>query len=227
MMLRPFQPPPLLALVAEEDGSAAARLLAEERIRATALEAGRQRGLEEGLARGRAEGLAAGRAEAERAMQAELAQRSRQGAASAAAALEMLLARRAEERAELDAALRDTLAAALNALFPTLLARAAGGEVVALVSAALVERAADMITLRAHPDTLAAAQVEGFPGQPQPDRVRLLPDDTMSPGQAEAVWADGGLTYDPAALRARVLAALGAPVSTETDAAATAQENQP
>lgn len=227
MMLRPFQPPPLLSLVAGEDGGTAARLLAEERIRATALESGRQRGLEEGLARGRAEGLAAGRAEAERMLRAEMAQRSQQGAASAAAALEALLARRAEERRQLDAELRATLAAALHALFPTLLARAAGAEVVELVSAALAERAAETITLRAHPDTLAAAQAEGFPGQTHPGRVRLRPDDTMPPGQAEATWADGGLAYDPAALRARVLVALGVPASPETDAAATAQENQP
>ncbi|MDJ0390352.1 hypothetical protein QMO56_19755 [Roseomonas sp. E05] len=226
MMLRPFQPPSLLALVAEEDGSAAARLRAEERIRATALEAGRQRGLEEGLERGRAEGQAAGRAEAERALQAEMTQRSRQGAAAAAAALEALLARRAEDRRLLDTDQRAAVVAVLEALFPVLLARAAGGEVVALLAAALTERAADTITLRAHPDTLAAAQAEGFPGEPHAERIRLLPDDTMPPGQAEAAWTDGGLVYDPAALRAQVLAILGASASIQTDAAATAQENQ-
>lgn len=225
MILRPFHPPALLDLIADEDGSTAARLRAEERIRATALETGRQRGLEEGLARGHAEGHAAGRAEAERTLQAELAQRSRQGASAASAALEALLAHRAEDRRLLDTELRAALVAALEALFPVLLARAAGGEVVALLAGALTERAADAITLRAHPDTLAAAQAEGFPGETHADRVRLLPDDTLPPGQAEAAWADGGLVYDPVALRAQVLAILGAAVPAETDA--TAQENQP
>ncbi|MXP65591.1 hypothetical protein E0493_19775 [Roseomonas sp. M0104] len=226
MMLRPFQPPPLLALVADEDGSAAARLRAEERIRASAMEAGRQRGLEEGLARGRAEGQAEGHAAAEQALRAELAQRGRQGAAAAAVALEKLLADHAEERRRLDAELRATVVAALEALFPVLLARAAGGEVAALLAAALAEREAEAITLRAHPGTLAAAQAEGFPGEPQDaGRLRLLPDNTMPPGQAEAAWAGGGLVYDPAALRAQVLAILGAPGPTQTDAAAAAQEN--
>ena len=57
MMARPYHPPSLTALIADEDGSTAARLAAEERIRAIALETGRRRGLEEGLARGRADGL--------------------------------------------------------------------------------------------------------------------------------------------------------------------------
>jgi len=226
MMLRPFQPPSLLVLAAEEDGSAAERLRSEERIRATAMEAGRRLGLEEGLARGRSEGHAEGRAEAERVLRAEMEQRSRQGAAAAAAALEALLTRRAEDRRLLDTELRATVVAVLETLFPVLLARAAGGEVVALLAAALTERAADTITLRAHPETLAAAQAEGFPDEPQASRLRLLPDDTMPQGQAEAAWSNGGLVYDPAALRAQVMAILGAPAPTETAAAATAQENQ-
>ncbi|EFH11010.1 hypothetical protein, partial [Teichococcus cervicalis] len=133
-----------------------------------------------------------------------------QGAALAATALERLLASRAEDRRMLDADLRAALVAALEALFPTLLARAAGGEVAALLAEALTERAADRITLRAHPATLAAMQADGFPGGGQPERVRLLPDPGLPEGQAEAGWADGGLIYDPAALLQRVLTTLGA-----------------
>lgn len=103
------------------------------------------------------------------------------------------------------------LAAALEALFPALLARAAGGEVLALLADALTERATETLTLRAHPDTLAAAQADGFPALPGTGQLRLLPDPAMPSGQAEAAWADGGLLYDPAALKARVLAILGAP----------------
>ncbi|WBV45546.1 hypothetical protein [Pseudoroseomonas cervicalis] len=210
MMVRPYHPPSLSALIADEDGTTAARLAAEERIRAIALETGRQRGLEEGLARGRAEGRLAGRAEAEREAAEEMARRGETGAALAASALERLLAGRAEDRRLLDADLRAALVAALQALFPTLLARAAGGEVAALLAEALTERAADRITLRAHPATLAAMQADGFPGRDQPERVRLLPDPALPEGLAEAGWADGGLIYDPAALLQRVLATLGA-----------------
>ncbi|MDQ1077553.1 hypothetical protein [Pseudoroseomonas cervicalis] len=220
MMARPYHPPSLTALIADEDGTTAARLAAEERIRAIALETGRQRGLEEGLARGRAEGRAAGRAEAEREAAEEQARRGEKGAALAATALERLLARRAEDRRLLDADLRAALVAALEAVFPTLLARAAGGEVAALLAEALTERAADRITLRAHPETLAAMQAEGFPGRDQTQdpagRVRLLPDPALPEGQAEAGWADGGLIYDPAALLQRVLATLGAAMPQET-----------
>ncbi|ONG48353.1 hypothetical protein BKE38_22055 [Pseudoroseomonas deserti] len=209
--LRPFHPPALTALIADEDGSAAARLRAEERIRSTALEAGRMRGLEEGLALGRAEGREAGKAEAAKEARAELARRGLRGAAAAAEALEQLLARRAEDRRMLDADLRAALVAGLQAVFPALLARAAGGEVAALLAEALTERAADTITLRAHPATLAEAEKDGLPGLEPPVRLRLLPDPTLPEGQAEAGWSDGGLLYDPAALMGRVLAVLGAP----------------
>jgi flagellar biosynthesis/type III secretory pathway protein FliH len=214
MMRRPFQPPSLLTLISDEDGSTAMRLLAEERIRNAALAAGRQQGMDEGLRLGREEGIAAARAEAERGLQAELSRRGEQGAAAAAAALETLLAQRQADRAGLDAELRTALAAALEAMFPILLAHAVGGEVAALLSAALTERGADHLILRAHPDTLATAQADGFPSLPFPEeRLRLLPDPAMPPGRAEASWADGGLVYDPAALKAQVLAILGAPAS--------------
>lgn len=209
-MLRPFHPPALTALIADEDGSAAARLRAEERIRSTAFESGRARGLEEGVALGRAEGRETGRAEAAREAQAEILRRGLHGAAAAAEALEQLLERRAEDRRLLDADLRAALVAALQAVFPQLLAHAAGGEVAALLAEALTERAADTITLRAHPATLAAAEKDGLPGLEAPARLRLLPDPAMPEGQAEAGWKDGGLLYDPAVLMERVLAVLGA-----------------
>ncbi|MFC4167953.1 FliH/SctL family protein [Teichococcus aestuarii] len=221
MIVRPFQPPPLRVLIADEDGSTAARLAAEERIRLQALELGRQRGFEEGMARGRSEGEAASRALAEQAMQAALATRGQQGAVAASEALQALLKRRAEDRRQLDAELRAALVAALEAVFPVLLAHAAGGEVAALLAQALTERGTDTITLQAHPDTLSAAEQDGFPAGPLPDRIRLLPDPTMPPGQAEARWTNGGLLYDPAALMARVLAILG-----DTPADDTPQEKQ-
>lgn len=205
---RPFHPPSLSTLQAGADGTLAARIAAEERLRARAHEAGRLAGLEEGLTRGRAEGALVGRAEAERAMQAELVRRGQTGAAAAAQAFEALLAAGEAERHRLDAALRAALAAALETLFPTLLARAMGGEIVALAAEALRLRPEAGITLRAHPATLAAAQAEGLPGA---GRLRLLPDETLPPGAAEAAWDQGGLTFAPEQLLARIGALLGAP----------------
>jgi flagellar biosynthesis/type III secretory pathway protein FliH len=209
---RPYLPPSLGALLAGEDGSAAARLQEEDRMRAAAFEAGRRRGLEEGLAQGRAEGAAEARSEAARLLEAEVAQRSSQGAQRAAQVLERLLAARAEDRRAMDTDARAALFAALEAVLPSLLARAAGAEVAALLAEALAERGEDVILLTAHPDTLAAMQTEGFPRPQQaPARLRLLPDPEMPPGSAEASWVSGGLIYRPDALVARALAILDAP----------------
>lgn len=209
---RPYLPPSLGVLLAGEDGSAAVRQQEEERMRAAAFEAGRRRGLEEGLTQGRAEGTAQAREEAAQALEAEVAQRSSQGAQRAAQALEQLLATRAEDRRALDTDARATLVAALEAVLPSLLTRAAGAEVAAMLAEALSERGEDVILLTAHPDTLAAIQAEGFPlPQEAPARLRLLPEPNMPPGSAEASWVSGGLIHRPDALAARALAILGAP----------------
>jgi flagellar biosynthesis/type III secretory pathway protein FliH len=213
LQIRPFTPPSLQALIANEDGTAAARLLSDERIRAVAEASGRREGFAEGLAQGRAESLATARATAGREMQEEMARRGLQGAAAAAEALQTLFAWREADRRGLDADLRAALVAALQVVLPGLLARAAGGEVAALLAQALTERAADTITLRAHPATLAEMQREGCPGPDQAGRLRLLPDDSISPGHAEAAWVDGGLLYDPQALVTQVLAVLGGGVA--------------
>jgi flagellar biosynthesis/type III secretory pathway protein FliH len=209
LQIRPFTPPSLQALIANEDGTAAARLLSDERIRAVAEAAGRREGFAEGLAQGRAESLASARATASREAQEEMARRGLQGAAAAAEALQTLFAWREADRRGLDADLRAALVAALQVVLPGLLARAAGGEVAALLAQALTERAADTITLRAHPTTLAEMQREGCPAPVQAGRLRLLPDDSIAPGHAEAAWVDGGLLYDPQALVTQVLAVLG------------------
>lgn len=181
-------------------------------MRATAFEAGRRRGQEEGLNQGRAEGAAQAHEEAARALEAEVAQRTGQGAQRAAQALEQLLATRAADRRAMDADTRATIIAALRAVLPGLIARAAGAEVAAMLAEALAERGEDVILLTAHPDTLAAVQAEGFPPpQEAPARLRLLPEPTMPPGSAEASWVSGGLVYRPEALAARVLAILEAP----------------
>jgi len=209
---RPYLPPSLGVLLARDDGGTATRALEEERLRASAFEAGRRRGAEEGRAQGRAEGAAEAAAEAARVLEAAVAERAAQGAGAAAEALQVLLGRRAEDRRAMDADTRATLAAALGAVLPALLARAAGGEIVALLAGLLAERGEDVILLSAHPDTLDAMRREGFPAlQAQPARIRLLPEPAMPPGAAEASWVSGGLIHRPEALVARALAILAAP----------------
>ena len=218
---RPYLPPSLNLLLAGEDGSTILRQQEEERMRNAAFDAGHRRGLEEGVVKGRAEGAAQAEAAAAERIEVEVAQRASQGANLAAQALDSLLAKRADDRRALDADVRATVAAALEALVPTLLARSAGAEIAALVADALTERGDDVLLLTAHPDTLAAMQQEGFP-QPQdtPQRLRLRPEPSMAPGNAEVSWVNGGLVHRPDALLARVLAILDAdratPASSET-----------
>ncbi len=218
---RPYLPPSLNLLVAGEDGSATLRQQEEERMRKAAFEAGHRRGVEEGLSRGRAEGTADAETAAAARLEAEVLRRARQGASLAAEALESLLAKREEERQALDTAMRQTIAAAMEILAPTLFAHTTGAEISALVTEALAERGEDIILLTAHPDTLAAMKQDGFP-QPQdtPPRLRLLPEPSMPPGSAEASWVNGGLVHRPHALLSRVQAILGTtgttPLQTET-----------
>lgn len=227
VIARPYMPPSIGLLLADEDGSAASRRQAEERLRAGAFDAGHRRGLEEGLAQGRAQGAAEAAAEAARVLERTVAERAAQGAGAAVQALHRLLERRAEDRRAMDTDARAAVLAALEAVLPALLERAAGGEIAALLAEALTERGEDVILLTAHPDTLAAMQREGFPAtqpQPQPARIRLLPEPAMPPGAAEASWVSGGLIHRPEALVARALAILAPP-----DAAAppTSQEHAP
>ncbi|MBO1076056.1 hypothetical protein [Roseomonas marmotae] len=210
-MARPYLPPSLGALLAGEDGSAA-RLREEERLRAAAFEAGRRRGHEEGLAQGRGEGAAQAEAAAAARLEDELSRRAAQGAQLAAQALERLLAERAEERRVMDGEARAAVVAALEAVFPQLLARAAGAEVAAMLAEAVSMRGEDVILLTAHPETLAALQRDGFPPTGDaPSRLRLLPEPAMPPGSAEASWVSGGLVYRPDVLAAQAIAILEAP----------------
>jgi flagellar biosynthesis/type III secretory pathway protein FliH len=205
--MRPFLPPALELL---SRGATAEQVSAEERLRDAAFESGRLRGVEEGLARGREEGRAAGRAEGLAAAEAEFALRRRDGAAAASAALEALFAARERDRRTLDEEMRAALAAALRTLMPALMARHGAAEAIAVAAAALGEREAEAIALRASPETLARMREEGFPAPAAAERLRLLPDPSLPEGSVEVTWEGGGLRHDPRSLTTRVLAVLGA-----------------
>jgi len=111
-------------------------------------------------------------------------------------ALRQVLAARDTDRASIERATRETAAAALQTLFPTLLARAAGAEIAALLADALTERAPETLTLRAHPDTLATVAMDTA-AERDAGRLALAAIDDMPFGTAEIAWTGGGLTFDP------------------------------
>src|ERR1700722_17962588 len=153
MSLR-FRPPPLGGFY-EGSGADHAAALAEAR----------EQGFAEGHAKGVMEGHLAGVADGESrtrdvllpeldALQESSAKRDRCDAF--ALALRRLLGERERDLTALEAEVREIASAALRALFPVLLSNAVGAEIAALVTGALVERAPETLTLRAHPETLAA-----------------------------------------------------------------------
>ncbi|MGD0433291.1 MAG: hypothetical protein ABSA58_19590 [Acetobacteraceae bacterium] len=206
MSLR-FRPPPLAGFY-EGDGADHAAALVEAR------EQGFAEGREKGLLEGHAAGVADGEARTRGVLLPELdalqessAKRDRYDAV--AFALRQLLEGRERDLAALETNVREVATAALRALFPVLLSHAIGPEIAALVASALAERAPETLTLRAHPDTLAAVSPDTR-AETEKGRLVLAPDPRRAFGSVEIAWTGGGLTFDPAALLSQVTAALGA-----------------
>lgn len=206
-MSRRFQPPPLAGFYgsAEVDH---ARALAE------AHDQGFAEGHIAGLKQGYEAGCMEGAAETRAALQPELdvlreSSGNRERRIGVAAALRQLWVSRDADRAAVERASREVATAALQALFPTLLATAAGSEIAALLTDVLAERAPETLILRAHPDTLATIAAETAAER---ESGRLIPEPVpdMPFGQAEAAWNGGGITFDPELLLARVTAVLAA-----------------
>jgi flagellar biosynthesis/type III secretory pathway protein FliH len=204
-MSRRFHPPPLAAFYASPEVDEA-QTLAETRDQGFA--EGHSAGLKQGYEAGFMEGAAETRA----ALQPELdalreSSGNRERRIGVAEALRRVLAARDADLATVERASRELAAAALQALFPTLLASAAGSEIAALLADALAERAPETLILRAHPETLATIAAETAS-----ERVsgRLMPEPMpdMPFGVAEAAWNGGGITFDLAALLARVTSVL-------------------
>jgi flagellar biosynthesis/type III secretory pathway protein FliH len=204
-MSRRFIPP---AVAAFGDGPDADLARTVGRAREEGFAEGRDFGLREGHAAGRDEGEAAAR-EQHLVELAALQERfaERQSVLAVTDALEQVVSARAADLQAIDDAARTVSAIALRTIFPTLLEHLAGKEITALLAEALTERAPETLTLRANPATLQAVAETGFPGE-HGARLSMQPDPTLGLGTAEIGWAGGGLTFDPAALHARVAAIL-------------------
>jgi hypothetical protein len=204
-MSRRFLPPPLVGFYpsAEADQT---RSLVESREQgfAEGHSAGRERGYEAGFMEGAAETRAALQPELDVLRESSGNRERRVGVADA---LRRVLAAREADLAAVERASREVAAAALHALFPTLLATAAGTEISAILADVLAERAPETLILRANPDTLATIAAETA-GDRKAGRLTPEPAPDMAFGVAEAAWNGGGITFDPAALLARVAAVL-------------------
>jgi flagellar biosynthesis/type III secretory pathway protein FliH len=195
MISRRFVPPAIDAL---REGpryeAACAREAAREEGFADGLRAGREEGYATGLREGEARAAVAYHAELEKLRATYARQHTVEVIHTA---LQHLLAAREQTRLALETDARAVLRAALNTLFPVFLSRAAGTELAALVDAAVRERGAASVVVRAHPDTLAAVQEQGLAAT---DTLAFLPDPALPLGTAVTTWSGGGLSFEPAEL---------------------------
>ncbi len=200
-MSRRFVPPAVAVLLAERGEAAPAIGGAREKSYAE----GHAEGLRDGHAAGLEEGRLAAQAAVQPVLEAAEAELVRlRAGAEVAAALALVLEARAADRAEMERTLRETLAAALSVLVPAMLATTPGREAAALIAETLAERAAERLTLSAHPDTLALVRQAAPPAGFQ-DNLAQLADPAAPPGALRLTWAGGGLLHDPSALLGRVL----------------------
>ena len=211
-MSRRFLPPPLTGFYALPEPDHV-QTMAETR------DQGYAEGHAAGLRQGYEAGFVEGAAEARAALQPELdvlreTSGNRERRIGVADALRRLLVARDADLAVLERASREVATAALQALFPTLLATTAGAEIATLLADVLAERAPETLILRAHPDTLAIIAAETAAER---ETGRLTPEAVpdMPFGVAEAAWHGGGITFDPAALLARVTSVLEASQTTQ------------
>lgn len=176
----------------------------------------REAAFAEGYAAGHRTGHAAGAAEAAAAersrFDAELATvtaalEAERACNTVVASLADILAKRDQDRADLHGAARACMAEALRLLFPRLMERAVGEEILALVLDALALRPQEGLTLRASPATLDA--VRALPiATTDLARLAFVPDPDRPEGQAEIAWTGGGLTFAPEILLRQVTDAL-------------------
>jgi flagellar biosynthesis/type III secretory pathway protein FliH len=200
-MIRRFVPP-AVASFASGTLSDAARALAAAREDSflEGQKAGRQDGHATGLREGKAQARAANEAEMA-SLRAEFARHHT--IHTVAEALQRLADMRESTRQDLETQARFMIESALRALFPLLLTRTAGAEILALIAEPLAERGNEGITLRAHPETVAAVHAQGITDL-EPALLTLIADPALAPGAVAATWGSGGMTFDPAVMLEQV-----------------------
>jgi len=121
--------------------------------------------------------------------------------------LAQLLAARSADYLTLTRETRAVIANALELLFPTLMAHALGGELLALIQDALTARASEEVVVRGAAETIAAINAQGLPPGAAA-RVRLRPIPDYPPHKIDIAWSGGGLIFDADALLRKVNEAL-------------------
>jgi flagellar biosynthesis/type III secretory pathway protein FliH len=213
-MIRRFVPP-AVGSFGTGPLSDAARAL--DAAREESFLAGQKAGHRDGHAAGLQEGKAQARAANEADMAALRADFARRHTIhTVAEALQRLADMRDSTRLDLETQARGLIEAALRALFPVLMTGTAGAEIVGLIAEPLAERGKEEITLRAHPDTVAAVQAQGI-ADLEPALLTLIADPALSPGAIDAAWASGGLTFDPAAMLEQVAEIISSTRHTDKD----------
>jgi flagellar biosynthesis/type III secretory pathway protein FliH len=195
--MRRFVPPPIKAF----DPSSAA---GDGHMFGPVRNAAYDVGFEAGRREGHAAGFAAGEAQARAIGDVEIARLHAMldeqiACNSVADALTQLLAARHDDLRLIEQEMRSAVAAALDILFPSLMAQAAGAEITALIDQALTARAFEEIRVRASVETIAAVTARGLP-EAGSTRLTLVSDADHPSGAADIAWTGGGLTFDPAAL---------------------------
>lgn len=221
--LRPFLPPPLESLAPPASGAEGEAEHPGEarRHHDQGYRAGFAAGLERGHAEGHRAGFADGLRQAGEAASAEVERSRREGVGALRAGIAELLAGRAEDRAAQERDLRATLAASIALIAPALARRSLGAELEALVGEAMAQRGEAGVSLRAHPETLAA-----LPAGAAGPGLSLRPDPSMRKDTAEASWGRGGLVFSAEALAERLLAILAPPDTRPPPAAVDAPFNE-
>lgn len=164
----------------------------------------------EDLATARVQGFEAGRIAARHEIEAEDEARLRHAIAKLGVQLDAATDAARNAADDTADAIARLLLSTLGAVLPTLCAAHGDAEAAMVARAVLPALTAEpAITIRAHPSTVPALEREIL--RIDPDlmaRVRLLPVETMLPGDVPIAWQDGAAVRDTTALWNEIVAVL-------------------
>jgi len=197
MIMRRFMPPSIRSFDSQSSGGSAA-LLAP--IREAAFRDGYSEGQRVGHAAGVTDGAAQARAEMEETIAILRAALDQQSASdNVGIAVTQLLDMRNADILLIESRIRAALAAAVDILFPSLMAHTIGPDLARLVGDALTDRSPDTLTIRASGETIGCLAATGA-AELDATRLTYVPNEDQPFGAVEVTWAGGGLTFDPIAL---------------------------